>query len=190
MRLPPLPPEGLSPELRSVHDTIADLVARGQPQIIALDGQGALIGPFPAMLHFPQFGVPALKFLAAMNAEARLPKTVREVAILAVGAVFNARYELYAHELMGEAVGLSPSQVATLAAGGRPIDLSDGEAIAHDVAHALATGHILPASTYGRAVQAFGRDGVGELVFLIGGYCLIAMLLNCFDAPVPEADPR
>ena len=188
MRLPPLPPETLSPELRKVHDTIADLVARGQPQIVALDGQGALIGPFPPMLYFPQFGIPALNFLAAMNSEARLPKTVREVAILTVGATFNARYELYAHELTAEAAGLGPAQIATLAAGGRPVDLSDKEAIAYDVARALATGHILPASTYGHAVSVLGRDGVGELVFLIGAYCLISMLLNCFDAPVPGAE--
>jgi len=190
MRLPPLLPETLSPELRNVHDTIVNIVTRAQPQIVALDAQGALIGPFPAMLHFPQFGVPALSFLAAIGSEARLPNTVREVAILTVGATFNARYELYAHEIMAEVVGLSPSQVATLAAGGRPADLGDEEALAHDVARALTTGHILPASTYRRAVQVLGRDGVGELVFLIGGYCLISMLLNCFDAPTPEADPQ
>ncbi len=188
MRLPPLPPQTLSPELRKVHDTIADLVARGQPQIVALDKQGALIGPFPPMLYFPQFGIPTLNFLAAVNTEARLPKTVREVAILTVGATFNARYELYAHELTGQATGLAPAQIATLAAGGRPSDLSEQEAIAHDVAHALVTGHILPASTYERAVKLLGRDGVGELAFLIGAYCLISMLLNCFDTPVPQAD--
>lgn len=188
MRLPPLPPETLSPELRKVHDTIAELVGRGQPEIVALDRRQALIGPFPPMLYFPRFGIPALNFLAAINAEARLARTVREIAILTVGANFNARYELYAHELTGQAVGLSPAQIATLAAGGRPPDLSDAEAIAHDVARTLVTGHILPASTYERAVTLLGRDGVGELAFLIGAYCLIAMLLNCFDAPVPDAD--
>ena len=53
---------------------------------------------------------------------------------------------------------------------------------------ALVDGHILPASTYARAEALLGRDGVGELVFLIGGYCLIAIALNCFDMPVPEPD--
>ena len=84
--------------------------------------------------------------------------------------------------------GCRPPQIATLAAGGRPSGLSDEEAVAHDVAHVLATGHILPASTYARALELLGRDGVGELVFLVGGYCLIAMVLNAFDVPVPDAD--
>jgi 4-carboxymuconolactone decarboxylase len=188
VRLPPLLPENLDPELRAVHDTIAGLVAGSMPKVVSVDGRGALVGPYPAMLHFPTFGVPALRFLAAVSSEAQLPKTVRETAILTVGAVFNAQYELYAHEVMGDVAGLSSAQIATLASGGRPADLGDEDSIAHDVARALATGHILPASTYQRAVAAFGTDGVGELVFLIGGYCMIAMVLNCFDVPVPQGE--
>lgn len=186
MRLPPLPPNGLTPDLRSVHDTIVDLMVRRQPEIIAQDAQGALVGPFPAMLHFPRFGIPALRLLAAIGTEARLPAGVRETVILTVGARFNARYELYAHEIMGKVAGLTAGQIATLAAGGRPSDLGDETAAAHDLARALLDGRILPASTYERATDLLGRDGVGELVFLIGAYCLIAMALNCFDVPVPE----
>jgi alkylhydroperoxidase family enzyme len=188
MRLPPLAPESLTPELRHVHDEIAALLARTQPRIVALDADGALIGPFPAMLHFPQFGVPALAFQRSLSSEARLPKTVREVAILTIGAALGARYELYAHEITAAEVGLSRAQIATLAAGDRPSVLSDEEAIAHDVARVLATGRIVPASTYARALDLLGRDGVGELVFLISGYGLLAMLLNAFDVPVPDAD--
>ena len=92
MRLAPIPPENLSPELRAVHDEIAGLVARAQERIVVLDEQNALIGPFPAMLHFPQFGIPALVFQRSLSAEARLPKTVREVTILTVGAAFGARH--------------------------------------------------------------------------------------------------
>ena len=130
MRLPQLAPEALSPELRPVHDEITALLARMQGRIVVRNEQGALIGPFPAMLHFPQFGVPALLFHRSLSAEARLPKTVREVAILTVGAAFGARYELYAHEITAADVGLSQSQIATLAAGGRPSNLSDEEALA------------------------------------------------------------
>lgn len=188
MRLPPLAPDTLTPELRHVHDEVAALVGRTQQRIVVLDAEGRLIGPFPAMLHFPQFGVPALVFQRSLSTAARLPKTVREVAILTVGAAFGARYELYAHEITAAEVGLSPAQIATLAAGDRPSDLSDTEAIAHEVARVLTRGHILPASTYARAIELLGRDGIGELAFLVGGYGLIAMVLNAFDVPVPGAE--
>jgi 4-carboxymuconolactone decarboxylase len=188
MRLEPLLPENLSLELRAVHDEIAALVGRTQERIVVLNAQNALIGPFPAMLHFPQFGIPALVFQRSLSSEARLPKTVREVAILTVGAAFGARYELYAHEITAAEVGLSQSQIATLAAGERPSELNDEETIAHEVARVLAAGRILPSSTYARAGEVLGRDGVGELVFLISGYCQIAILLNAFDVPVPDVE--
>ncbi len=129
--------------------------------------RGALIGPFPAMLHFPQFGVPSPLLYRSLSAEARLPKTVREVVILAVGAVFGARYQIYAHEITAAEVGLSPSQIATLVAGGRPYDLSDEEAVAFDVSHALVSGHILHTSTYAPAPILLGQEGIGELAFLV-----------------------
>jgi 4-carboxymuconolactone decarboxylase len=188
MRLPPLAPGAMTPELRYVHDEIAALMGRAQPRVVAVDADGALVGPFPAMLHFPRFGLPALVFQRAVSSESRLPKTVREVAILVVGAAFGARYELYAHEITAADAGLSPATIATIVAGGRPPALSAEEAIAHDVARVLASGRILPAATYARAVEVLGGEGVGELVFLIGGYCLIAVVLNAFDVPVPDAD--
>lgn len=186
MRLPPLPPESLDAELRSVHDTIVQLMVHGQPQIVSQDADGALIGPFPPMLYFPRFGVPALRLLAAIGTEARLAPSIRETAILTVGAHFGARYEIYAHEIMAAVAGLSAAQIASLASDGSPADLGPAERVAHEVARALMQGRVLPASLYGRAEQILGRDGLGELVFLIGGYSLIAVALNAFDMPAPE----
>lgn len=188
MRLLPLPPESLSPELLQVHEGITRLVSKSQRHIEILDANGGLIGPFTAFMHFPRFGIPAAIFQRTLSTESRLPPKIREVTILTVGAHFNARYELYAHELTGADVGLSPTQVSTLASGGCPADLNEEEAIAHRVAQCLLQGRILPGSTYDLAQRLLGPDGVGELAYLVGGYCLISVLLNCFDVPVPAGD--
>jgi 4-carboxymuconolactone decarboxylase len=186
MRVKPLSPDTLNADLRHVHDEIAKLIAHSQSQVVMSDANGALLGPFAPMLHFPQFGVPALNFLRSLDSHSRLPKTVREVAILTVGATFGARFELYAHEMMAKIFGLSPSVISALAAGGCPHGLSEEEAVAHDVAYALVKGHIVPGSTYTLALELLGQEGVGELIFLIGGYSLIAMVLNGFDIPAPD----
>lgn len=186
MRIKPLPPEALSPELRFVHDEIASLVTGSQGQVKMLDEQGALLGPFAPMLHFPQFGVPALSFLRTLDTHATLPKPVREVAILTVGGLFGAKFELYAHEIMAKAFGLSADVIASLAAAGHPSGLTDHEATAHNIANCLVSGHIVPDSTYNHAVNLLGRAGVAELYFLIAGYSLIAVILNGFDMPAPE----
>ncbi|SHN41914.1 carboxymuconolactone decarboxylase family protein [Chitinophaga sp. CF418] len=186
MRLQPLPPHTLSPELRYVHDEIANVITSSQGPVVMMNAEGALLGPFPPMLHFPQFGIPALTFLKSLDNHATLPKTVREVAILTVGGAFGSRFELYAHEIMAAAFGLSAGIIASLAAGGRPEGLNEQEAIAHDVASALVKGHVVPASTYHQAVNVLGQNETGELIFLISGYCLIATVLNGFDMPAPE----
>jgi 4-carboxymuconolactone decarboxylase len=186
MRIKPLPPDTLSAEIRYVHDEIASLVGRSQSLVTMLDEQGALLGPFPPMLHYPQFGIPALSFLRSLDMHATLDKRVREVAILTVGAAFGARFELYAHEIMAVAFGLSGDIVASLAAGGHPYGLNEQEMIAHNIACVLVAGHVVPASTYKQAVQLLGQKGVAELFFLIGGYSLIAMILNGFDIPAPD----
>lgn len=186
MRIEPIAPEKLGEEVKYVHDEIAKLVTYSQGQVNMMNSEGALTGPFPPMLHYPKFGIPALTFLRSLDNHATLDKAMREVAILTVGGKFGARFELYAHEIMATAFGLSPIIVATLAAGGHPQGLSEPESLAHVIAHSLVNGHIIPGSTYQHAVQLFGREGTAELFFLIGGYCLIAMILNGFDMPAPE----
>ncbi|HWV30272.1 MAG TPA: hypothetical protein VN038_11485 [Dyadobacter sp.] len=185
MRLKPLPPDSLSPDLRFVHDEIARLVSASQGEVKMLDEDGALLGPFAPMLHFPQFGVPALSFLRTLDTHATLSKTVREVAILTVGGLFGAKFELYAHEIMAEAFELAPDVIASLAACGQPYGLTAQEAVAHNIANCLVKGRIVPDSTYRHAVGLIGREGVAELYFLIAGYSLIAVILNGFDMPAP-----
>ena len=75
-----------------------------------------------------------------------------------------------------------------MAAGSRPADLTEQEGIGFDVATALSRGAQLPESTYQAALSAFGQAGVAELIYLIGFYCMISVLLNGFDVPVPGRD--
>jgi alkylhydroperoxidase family enzyme len=175
----------MDPDLRELHDDMAAGVAKHLKGFVSTRADGALVGPFPALLRFPHFGGPAWDYTKALIHHSTLPKPAHEVAILVTGAAFNSRYELYAHERVADGAGLSPNKIATIAAGGRPADLTEEEAAAYDVAAALAAGRQLPESTYRRAVRTFGEEGTGELVYLVGGYCLVSVLLNAFDMSVP-----
>ncbi|MES2419682.1 MAG: hypothetical protein V4595_00130 [Pseudomonadota bacterium] len=48
----------------------------------------------------------------------------------------------------------------------------------------LASGRLLSASTYKRAVRPFGEDRNAELFYLVGGYCRVSLLLNASDMSV------
>jgi len=185
MRAPPFPPAEMPSDLRAMHDEMSGYVAEHLKGFVSKRDDGALVGPFAPMLRFPDFGRAAWTYTKALIDNARLPKPAHEAAILATGAAFDSRYELYAHERVGEAAGLSAEKVATIAAGQRPANLSEEEQAAYDVAVTLAGGRQLPASTYDRAVRAFGEEQTAELIYLVGGYCLVSLLLNAYDVSVP-----
>ena len=185
MRLPPIVPDRMSPDLRALHDDMEGVIARHLQGFVSKRADGALVGPFAPMLHFPQFGQALWDYTKALIEHSTLPPAAHEIAILRTAAAMNPRYELYAHEKVAAAAGLSPAKIAAIAAGQRPADLSEEEAAAFDVAATLAGGRQLPQSTYDRAVAAFGAEGTAELIYLVGGYCLIAVLLNGYDVSVP-----
>jgi 4-carboxymuconolactone decarboxylase len=65
-----------------------------------------------------------LDFQETEQKDTSLSQRVRQVVILAVGAVWKANYELYAHAAAARKAGISEDAVRTLAAGGLPDDLS------------------------------------------------------------------
>jgi alkylhydroperoxidase family enzyme len=186
MRLPLLPPETLQGEQRELYDDMRSGIESHFKGFQAIDRNGSLIGPWNPWLSFPQFGAAVWNYTKAMANDPKLPKSVREVAILVTGTHFHSGYELYAHILVGELRGLSDDTIATIVSGERPGSLTEQEALAYDFTSALVSGRIVPKLLYDRAQATFGRDGVAELIYLVGLYCSVSVILNGFDVPVPD----
>ena len=184
MRLAPLPPETLSAKQRAFYDDMRAVIAKHFKGFVSQRVDGALVGPFNPMLHFPQYGQAAWDYTKALT-HSTLPKPAHEVAILVVGARFRSRYEIYAHEHVAANSGLAGSKIATIVAGERPADLTAEEGIAYDVASVLSGGGQLPEASYRAAVGAFGEEGMAELAYLVGGYCLVSVILNAYDVAIP-----
>jgi 4-carboxymuconolactone decarboxylase len=80
---------------------------------------GRFIGPFNPSLLSPVTAGSFLDFQAAEEKNTSLSPRVRQVVILAVGAVWRSAYELYAHPAEGRETGLSAEAVQALAVGQR-----------------------------------------------------------------------
>lgn len=186
MRLPLIPLDTMTPEQKTLYDDMKRGIQNNFKGFTAINDEGQLIGPWNPWLRFPQFGGAVWEYTKAMSASPKLPKQVREIAILVTGTKFHAAYELYAHVLIAELRGLADNKIATIIAGNRPSDLTEEEAVAYDLASSLVTGSTLPALTYKRAVGAFGEDGAAEFIYLVGLYCAVSVILNGFDVPLPD----
>ena len=120
----------------------------------------------------------------ALSTTPNLPKSAREVAILAVGVYYNSAYEVYAHERLAHAAGVSWRQISHVKLGRKPpADGPDAfdEAceVAWDVAQDLmkARGR-MGDGLWERAVACFGKEGALGLVHYVGYYTYCCFLIN------------
>jgi 4-carboxymuconolactone decarboxylase len=188
-RLALLAPDTLDSDQKDLYDQLQDtMVPWAEKSGFRADTfDDRLIGPFNAMLRSPAISTALLGVTATEGKETALGKTVREVVILTVGAAWHAAYELYAHTIVGQSVGLAEATVHTLAAGQKPTDLSPEESVAYDFTHRLATTHQIDAELYEQAIVTFGEKGVVDMIYLAGQYMTISGLLNTFAVPAPSA---
>jgi 4-carboxymuconolactone decarboxylase len=147
---------------------------------------GRLIGPFNPILFSPAISSSFLDLQETEQKQTSLSHRVREVVILAVGAVWKSSYNLYAHGAAARKVGISEDAIRTLTTGGLPDELSDQEKIAHRFARQLSAEHRVDAAIYSAAEHTFGQRGLVEITYLIGIYHTVCALLNAFEIPAPQ----
>lgn len=187
MRLPLLPPTGLTAAQQTLYADIRAVIDSSFGELAACRDDGALLGPFNGWLHFPQFGSPAWAFNRSLWVHRVLPGDIHQLVILVTVAKFKARYAVNGHEYFAERAGLSEDKVATIVAGERPVDLTDDERAAYDMAAALNRGGVLPETTYRAVERRFGELGAAEIVFLVGCFSMVSVTLNAFDVDAPSA---
>ena len=188
MRLPLISPKDLTPEQKSLYDNMRKGIHTNFNAFKVEREDGALMGPWNPWLHEPGIGKAIWDLTLAMTANATLPDNVRQVAILVVGARFDAAYEIYAHIAVAEREGMADERLATLVADLKPVDLAPDESAAFDISYALVRGGVLPEPLYRLGVSTFGQKGMNELIFLVGLYSLVSTTLNGFNVPVPERE--
>jgi 4-carboxymuconolactone decarboxylase len=122
---------------------------------------GRFIGPFNPALLSPVISGSFLDFQAAEERDTSLPERVRQVVILAVGAVWES-------------------------ADGLPAELSASEQAAWRFAHQLTGQRRISRQVYEQAEAAFGTRGIADMLHLIGAYQTVCGLLNAFEVPAPR----
>jgi len=186
-RLPLLDPAELSETQREVYDransTMVPWAEAAHFQSKTTDGK--LIGPFNPVLFAPEMASCFADLQAAEAKYTPLSERVRQVVILAVGAVWKADYELYAHSAVARKAGLSEAAIRSLAGGGHPEDLSDEERVAQRFVRQLTAEHHVEEPLYRAAEASFGQEGLVAMTFLAGCYQVVCSLLNGFEIPAP-----
>lgn len=164
--------------------TLWDAIA-GTRGSSVIDPQGGLAGPFNAWLHAPEVGTAMSKLGSILRFEMSIDRRLIELAIITVGARWQAEFEWFAHAAMAKEHGVTEGVIDAIGEDRIPDFELDDERAVYAVAHQLVRTGRLDDDVYGPAAALLGEQGTVELVTLCGYYTLISFTLNAFEVPLP-----
>ncbi len=185
-RLGRLVPQSLDDQQRALYELISAGPRAAGPQAFRLIGDdGALEGPFNAMLLCPVLGTALQELGAALRYRTSLSDRAREMAILAVAAYEDCAFEWHAHQGVGRQTGLTETDFAAIGAGVAPADANDVERTVVDVTFRLLRDGDLDEQVFENAVASLRHEGLQELMTLVGYYRMLALELRVFRVGAP-----
>lgn len=187
-RLPRLHPDQLDDDARRVYDAIAGGPrASGTRAVPLTDAEGALHGPFNAMLFSPAVGDAIQTLGAAIRYSSSLSDRERELAILLCAVAEGSPYEWLTHAPLARRAGWSEADLAALEAGQPAPGATGDEAAAAGFVAALLQGDV-DDGTHTAAREILGDRRLVELVALVGYYRLLALSLRVFRVQLPARE--
>jgi len=154
---------------------------------IASGPRGRVGGPFPALLNIPEVADRVQALGASLRFDGKLSPDVREIAILVTARHWRCEAEWNAHVVIAQTEGLDDLVIERIARN-TPLPAEPSEnALAYELCKELLETQFVSDERYGKAVQAFGEDGLVELVTIVGYFALLSMILNTYEV-APEAE--
>lgn len=157
-----------------------DLTAGGAGKIASPTGPSAI------SLYSPGVSEPMRHLNNYLRRENNLlGKPVTELAILITAREFDSNYIWSAHEPSALKAGVPQATIDVIKYRKDASSVSGKEGLVINVGRQVFRDHKLDSGTYAKAIDAFGKQGLVELVAIMGDYSANALLLHAFDQQVP-----
>ncbi|MDR6974214.1 alkylhydroperoxidase family enzyme [Streptomyces sp. 3330] len=144
----------------------------------AVTARGSL-NVFRMIMHSPRLAPGLLETADAILQRNSLPDGLRELAVVRVGRVYGAAYEVHHHEHIGRLVGLGRAAIAAAATGSAE-GLSPQEAAVLRCTDRLLARHTLSDAERAEVLQFLTVGQLSDLVITVGFYQLVSTFLNTF----------
>ena len=154
------------------------------PEYKALLGERPALNLYRMLPHAGPAAVGFLKLGGALLGQNELESTLREIAVLRVGLLSKAAYEVHQHRQVARKVGLSDDKVAALELGADTSALDERERFVlqftDQVFHHIKTDDAM----FDRAKNIFSKRQLSELVLTIGFYMMVCRFLENFEIDI------
>ncbi len=148
------------------------------------------LGPlniFRVMAHADGLLPAFARFGGYLLNKTKLDARLREIAIIRVGVLSKAGYEVHQHERIGRAVGLSEAQIAACHQGPDAPGLAEVDRLVLALTDDVVANVRASDATYAPLAARLGAREMQELVMTIGFYMAVSRFLETFDVEI-EAD--
>jgi 4-carboxymuconolactone decarboxylase len=172
-RILEIPPEKLTPEQATVFD-----------QLTA--GRGRILGPYKIWIHSPPVANGMERIGTFLNKQSSLSKREVEIGILVIAQHWQADYVRQAHIREGKAAGLTQATIDAILAGTVPKLDDVHEDAVYRFATALVGGVKLSDADFAEIEKALGREGIAEVLVLLGYYTSVSLAMKVHEVPIPQ----
>ena len=158
---------------------------RQAAEAIMAGPRGGMQGPFKALLRSPDLADKVQRVGEYVRFRSSLHPRLNELGILLVGRYWTAQFEFYAHRILAEKAGLSPSICDAIAEGRRPENMDEEETVVWEFGNELLQTKEVSDATFNAVKEKFGEKGVMDLVGGMGYYTVVSMVLNVDRVQLP-----
>ncbi|MGH8176900.1 MAG: carboxymuconolactone decarboxylase family protein [Steroidobacter sp.] len=170
-RIAPLPESEWTEEQR-------ELLTKGNPPRV--------LNIFRTLVRHPQLYRRFSAFGTQVLFKSTLAPREREMVILRVGWLCRSGYEFHQHTRLGKAAGLTAADIERIKLGPDAPGWSPIEATLLRAVDELHRDHFVSDASWQALAARYTTEQVIDLVFAVGQYTMVSMVLNTFGVQIEE----
>ena len=176
VRIKEIAKENLTPQQTKVFE---DIVAK----------RGRLLGPYKIWIHSPRLAEGMETVGTFLNKQGSLSEKEVEIGVLLISDHWDADYVRNAHIDLGRKAGLTDREIADILAGKDPKFADPHNDAVYKFAKSLSGGGKMTDDEFNAVEKVLGREGVAEVLVLLGYYTSVSLGMKVHQVPVGTPDP-
>ena len=174
IRIEEIPEPKLTPEQKSVFEAL-------------VKGRGRLLTPYKIWIHSPKTAAAMEQIGTYLNKHGSLSEREVELGIVLIAHHWKGDYVYAAHVKRCLELGVPQGVIDAIKANRAPDLASPREQAIYDLAKMGEEAGPGADERFERCVKALGRNGVAEVLALLGYYSAVAMAMKLHRVPIPAA---
>jgi len=150
---------------------------------------GTILNVLATIGRHSKFSERYLPFAVYVLREQTLPDRDREMLILRIGWLCQAKYEFGQHTLMGKQAGLTDKDILRITRGPDDPGWSEFDSALIRAADELHHNAIISDATWNALSKRFNEKQLMDVVFTVGQYNMVSWALNSFGVQLEEGVP-